>query len=48
MNANETLRTYSHLWPSSDDKTRQVLERAFARSDALVVEPTPPLASTQS
>ena len=38
MNANETLRTYSHLWPSSDDKTRQVLERAFARVDGREAE----------
>ena len=29
-NATETLQTYSHLWPSSDDKTRQVLDKAFA------------------
>lgn len=29
-NATETLHTYSHLWPSSDDKTRRVLETAFA------------------
>jgi integrase len=31
-NATETLHTYSHLWPSSDDKTRHVLERAFAQA----------------
>jgi integrase len=46
MNANETLRTYSHLWPSSDDKTRQVLERAFARPDARVADLTVMHAST--
>lgn len=37
-NATETLHTYSHLWPSSDDKTRQVMDRAFAAVDALHVE----------
>ena len=47
MNANETLRTYSHLWPSSDDKTRQVLERAFARPEALVAELAMTHGSTQ-
>jgi integrase len=34
-NATETLHTYSHLWPSSDDKTRRVLETAFASGDSL-------------
>ena len=34
-NVTETLHTYSHLWPSSDDKTRQVLDRASATVDAL-------------
>lgn len=29
-NATETLRTYSHLWPSSDERTRTVVDRAFA------------------
>lgn len=28
-NPSETLRTYSHLWPESDDRTRQVVEAAF-------------------
>ena len=37
-NATETLHTYSHLWPSSDDKTRQVLDKAFAAVDALHAE----------
>ena len=37
-NATETLHTYSHLWLSSDDKTRQVLERAFATVHALHAE----------
>jgi integrase len=27
--------TYSHLWPSSDDKTRRVLEAAFAAGHSL-------------
>lgn len=31
-NPSETLRTYSHLWPDSDDRTRQVVESAFIRS----------------
>jgi integrase len=34
-NATETLHTYSHLWPSSDDKTRRVLETAFSKVNAL-------------
>ena len=34
-NAIETLQTYSHLWPSSDDKTRQVLDKAFATVQVL-------------
>ena len=34
-NATETLQTYSHLWPSSDDKTRQVLDKAFATVQVL-------------
>ena len=37
-NATETLHTYSHLWPSSDDKTRQVLDKAFAAVDVLHAE----------
>ncbi len=28
--ANETLGTYSHLWPDDDDRTRQAIEDAFA------------------
>jgi integrase len=32
-NATETLQTYSHLWPSSEDQTRQVLSRAFENAD---------------
>jgi integrase len=31
-NPSETLRTYSHLWPESDERTRQVVEAAFGRS----------------
>ncbi len=34
-NATETLHTYSHLWPSSDDKTRRVLEAAFSTTGSL-------------
>ena len=37
-NATETRHIYSHLWPSSDDKTRQVLDKAFAAVDALHAE----------
>lgn len=25
-----TLRTYSHLWPTDDDRTRQAIEDAFS------------------
>lgn len=32
-NATETLHTYSHLWPSSEDQTRRVLSSAFQRAD---------------
>jgi len=28
-NPSEALRTYSHLWPESDDRTRQVVDAAF-------------------
>jgi integrase len=31
-NPSETLRTYSHLWPDSDERTRQVVEVAYGRS----------------
>jgi integrase len=34
-NATETLQTYSHLWPSSEDQTRLVLSRAFQSADSL-------------
>jgi integrase len=34
-NPSETLRTYSHLWPDSDDRTRQVVEAAFSDCPAL-------------
>ncbi len=37
-NATETLHTYSHLWPSSDDKTRRVLETAFSKVSSLQTE----------
>src|SRR4051794_13521810 len=29
-NASETLDTYSHLWPDSDDRTRDAVDAAFA------------------
>ena len=32
-NATETLQTYSHLWPSSEDQTRLVLSRVFENAD---------------
>lgn len=32
-NPTETLQTYSHLWPSSEEQTRQVLSRAFRDAD---------------
>lgn len=34
-NPTETLRTYSHLWPSSDERTRSVVQRAFAFADSV-------------
>ena len=34
-NATETLQTYSHLWPSSEEQTRLVLSRAFQDADFL-------------
>ena len=30
-NPSETLRTYSHLWLDSDERTRQVVDAAFER-----------------
>ncbi len=36
-NATETLHTYSHLWPASDDKTRRVIEAAFSEVQSLQV-----------
>lgn len=32
--ATETLDTYSHLWPSSDERTRTVVERAWDTAPA--------------
>jgi integrase len=29
-NAVETLKTYAHLWPSSDERTRSIVERAWS------------------
>lgn len=40
-NSTETLRTYSHLWPSSDDKTRLVLQSAFALADSVRTSEVP-------
>ena len=43
-NATETLQTYSHLWPSSEDQTRQVLASAFKDADfSRTAEPPHPL-----
>ena len=28
-NAEETLNTYAHLWPDSDDRTREAVDAAF-------------------
>ena len=33
-NPSETLRTYSHRWPNSDDRTRQVVDAAFFQRPA--------------
>ena len=32
--AQETLNTYSHLWPNEDDRTRAIIESIFASADA--------------
>jgi hypothetical protein len=32
--AMETLKTYAHLFPSSEDRTRTVVERAWAQPPA--------------
>ena len=34
-NATETLHTYNHLWPSSEEQTRLALSRAFQNADFL-------------
>lgn len=34
----ETLDTYGHLWPDSEDRTRKVVEEAFASGSLEVVE----------
>ncbi|MGZ4561210.1 MAG: site-specific integrase, partial [Mycobacteriaceae bacterium] len=33
--AAETLDTYSHLWPDSDDRTRKAVDAAFSSADSL-------------
>ena len=33
--AAETLDTYSHLWPDSDDRTRTAIDEAFSAADLL-------------
>jgi integrase len=38
-NPSETLRTYSHLWPDSDERTRQVVDSAFAKRASTDGEP---------
>jgi integrase len=38
-NPSETLRTYSHLWPDSDDRTRQVVDAAFSKRASTDGEP---------
>jgi integrase len=32
--AMETMDTYAHLWPSSDERTRNVVERAWSAAPA--------------
>lgn len=36
--AAETLDTYSHLWPDSDDRTRAAVDSAFAAADSVRTE----------
>lgn len=37
----ETLKTYAHLWPASEERTRQVVERAWsAPADSLRTDDT--------
>lgn len=32
--AEETLNTYAHLWPDSDDRTRQAVDAALSENPA--------------
>jgi len=42
-NAAETLDTYSHLWPDSDDRTREAVDQVLASflADSLRTEALP-------
>jgi len=33
-NAVETLNTYSHLWPDSEDRTREAVDAVLGRAPA--------------
>jgi integrase len=46
-NATETLHTYSHLWPSSDDKTRQVLDKGVRDRRRAARRDRPPLTDAE-
>lgn len=41
--ATETLDTYAHLWPDSDDRTRQAVDKVLGRAadDSLMTQDTP-------
>lgn len=45
--AEETLNTYAHLWPDTEDRTRGVVETALTRAFAKTSEPTQVLCGTQ-
>jgi hypothetical protein len=34
----ETLDTYGHLWPDSEDRTRSAIEAAFGRTVFSLIE----------
>ena len=34
----ETLDTYGHLWPDSEDRTRKAVEKAFATGSLAPIE----------
>jgi len=38
--ASETLDTYSHLWPDSEDRTRQAVDEVLGRSGGTLAERT--------